>query len=326
MFESTNNTPALYTELNHVGALRSAAARDGKQVLAAAARQFEALFVQMMLKSMRDAGLGDSLLQSDQSELYRDLYDKQLSLHLSDNGGGIGLARMMVQQLRTTLADTGEGAAEEVSNLTMPQRKGDSFEIRTNGVKSGEVVENTAGVEKSRRSATAGKPNFNSPDEFVATLAPYASRAAKRLGVDPKALIAQAALETGWGRAVIKNRDGSSSFNMFNIKASRQWSGEKVAIQTLEYRQGVAAREAANFRAYQTVEESFNDYVDLIANSPRYADALKQGNDAEQYIEALHQAGYATDPAYARKIKQIMRRDSIVALDSFKETPSRTLT
>ena len=156
-------------------------------------------------------------------------------------------------------------------------------------------------------------------------LAPYAEKAAERLGVDAKALLAQAALETGWGKAVICHPDGTSSNNLFNIKADGRWDGERVAKQTLEYRQGVAAKEMAQFRSYSSLEESFNDYADFLTGSPRYADALKQGGDSAAYVEALQEAGYATDPAYAEKIKRIMGSEKIAVMGDATGETSKTL-
>ena len=119
-------------------------------------------------------------------------------------------------------------------------------------------------------------------------------------------LIAQAALETGWGKAVTRHDDGSSSYNLFNIKADRRWDGPSVTKQTLEYRNGIAGREQAQFRAYDSFADSFNDYVDFITRQPRYQQALQHGGDAATFADELQRAGYATDPAYARKIKRIM--------------------
>ena len=137
---------------------------------------------------------------------------------------------------------------------------------------------------------------------------PDASRAAEKLGIKPELLVAQAALETGWGERVIKRTDGSSSFNLFGIKASGNWQGDSVRVATLEYRDGVMQKEKADFRAYGSFRESFDDYVEFVTNNSRYSSAVNHHGSSEKYIEALQQAGYATDPAYASKVLDIMQR------------------
>jgi flagellar protein FlgJ len=133
------------------------------------------------------------------------------------------------------------------------------------------------------------------PAEFASALQPEAEAAAKRLGVQPAVLLAQSALETGWGKHVSADRQGSSN-NFFNIKAGPDWHGPTVTVQTIEYRDGVAVREAATFRAYASPAESFADYVQLIEGSPRYSAARAEAADGERYLRELQRAGYATDP------------------------------
>src|SRR3569623_1362901 len=144
-------------------------------------------------------------------------------------------------------------------------------------------------------------------EECVAAMWPAAQASARELGVDPRVLIAQAALETGWGRAVMQHGDGRSSHNLFGIKAGNNWSGASVNVATLEYRDGLAAKERANFRSYDSYEQSFADYVDFIKSQPRYREALAHGGDARRYLSELQSAGYATDPRYADKIGSILQ-------------------
>ena len=148
---------------------------------------------------------------------------------------------------------------------------------------------------------------------------PYAQEAAKKLNLDPDVLVAQAALETGWGKFVIKDNKGNNSFNLFNIKATDSWQGKKVAVSTLEYHNGVAKKENANFRSYNSYAESFADYVKLISESPRYEKAKSQVNDASAYLDALQEGGYATDPHYADKIKSILKSEAITQARNFRE-------
>ncbi len=327
MLGSELKNATVYTDFQGLSNLRREAGQNSEQALEKTAKQFEALFVQMMLKSMREAGQGEGLFDSEQSNLYRDMYDKQLSLHLTEQGEGIGLAKMMVQQLKSTLPPQTAAESNPVGEgFSVPERGLTQFELKTAPVKP--LVDRGVDSVESESAVTVKPPaplSFNSPEQFVATLAPYAEQAAQRLGVDPRALVAQAALETGWGRAVISHPNGSSSFNMFNIKADGRWEGERVAKPTLEYRQGIAAREMAQFRSYGSLEESFNDYADFLTRSPRYAEALQHAGDAERYVESLQDAGYATDPAYAQKIKRIMSGETLAAVGVLKETEQGTL-
>ena len=157
----------------------------------------------------------------------------------------------------------------------------------------------------------ADKTQFNSPEEFTHHILPYAEKAAKELGVSPLVLVSQAALETGWGKAVTQHKNGSSSFNLFNIKADKRWDGDRVIKSTLEYDNGLAKHEKASFRAYDSYSDSFDDYVDFLRTNSRYDNVLRhQGND-QSYIKDLHKAGYATDPNYADKVLNILKRDSM---------------
>jgi flagellar protein FlgJ len=149
------------------------------------------------------------------------------------------------------------------------------------------------------------------PAGFVSTLRPVAERIAQQLGIDSRILLSQAALETGWGQKVLQRSGGASSFNFFNIKAGSDWHGATVTVPTIEYQNGIAVREVATFRAYRSPEESFSDYASLIADNPRYQQALARGGDATAYIRALAAAGYATDPRYADKVLAIFSSDQL---------------
>ena len=165
-----------------------------------------------------------------------------------------------------------------------------------------------------------GKAAFSSPQEFVATMLPMAEAAAEKIGVDPRYLVAQAALETGWGKSIIRTGDGQSSHNLFGIKSHNSWDGESARVLTTEYKGGKAVREASNFRAYDSYAQSFDDYVSFLQNNGRYEKALNVTENPERFVKELQQAGYATDPNYARKISQIARKmqtyQAIAAADS----------
>ena len=165
-----------------------------------------------------------------------------------------------------------------------------------------------------------GKAAFSSPQEFVATMLPMAQAAAEKIGVDPRYLVAQAALETGWGKSIIRTLDGNSSHNLFGIKSHGSWEGESARVLTTEYKGGKAVKEAASFRAYDSYAQSFEDYVSFLQNNGRYEKALSSTENPERFVKELQQAGYATDPNYARKISQIARKmqtyQTIAAADS----------
>ncbi|VXC31668.1 Peptidoglycan hydrolase FlgJ [Pseudomonas sp. 8Z] len=152
------------------------------------------------------------------------------------------------------------------------------------------------------------KAAFDSPAEFVATMLPMAEAAAEKIGVDPRYLVAQAALETGWGKSIIRTSDGDSSHNLFGIKSQGGWEGDSARVLTTEYKGGKAVKEAANFRSYESYAHSFDDYVSFLQNNGRYEKALNATDNPERFVKELQQAGYATDPQYARKISQIARK------------------
>ncbi|MFM2590638.1 flagellar assembly peptidoglycan hydrolase FlgJ [Vibrio sp. TBV020] len=263
-----------------------------KAALTAAAKQFEAIFTSMLFKSMRDANTSfeSGLMDSQNQQFYRQMMDEQMSSELSSSGS-LGLADMIVAQLTSGSVENQNANARNTDFEAMMEKVDRMRQERAD----------TTTVVKSE----AQQPSrFESPESFVNSMKPYAEKAARALGVDSSLLLAQAALETGWGQKVINNSRGSSN-NLFNIKADRSWSGDKVATQTLEYHQGVPVKEQAAFRSYQNYEDSFNDYVRFLNENPRYTTALRHGGNNEEFIRAIHQAGYATDPSYADKVLRV---------------------
>lgn len=281
----------VYTDFSGLAALRARAREDKEAALDQVSRQFESLFVQMMLKSMREASFGGGLLDSQQSDFYRDMYDKQIAMDMSGKQG-IGLAEVIKRQI-------GGGIASPYRDLNPQDYVGMPISVQPVAV---DAVANAAGA-----AVDAAPVELDgSPESFLGRLWPAAEEAAGKLNLAPEALLAQAALETGWGRHVMQHRDGDSSHNLFGIKADSRWSGDKVHVSTLEYRDGVALKTRANFRAYESFEQSFSDYVDFVQRNPRYREALDKTGDPKAYFSALQQAGYATDPAYAEKIQRIL--------------------
>ena len=287
---STHATESkFYADFQGMASLRGRAKNDPNAVLREVAGQFEALFLEQVLKSMRSASIGEGLFDSQQSEMFEEMYDKQLAKDLSSSGGGIGLADMLVRQLG------GEAGAVHSPDRTLAVRR---------------AIQPPAESAPSLPPVAAREDGWRpeSPEAFIQDLWPRAQGAAAELGVAPEVLVAQAALETGWGRSVSRGADGASSHNLFNIKADHRWDGDRVTISTLEYRDGVAVRERADFRAYGSFEESFDDYVAFLRSNPRYTEALASAHDPQAYVQGLQEAGYATDPNYAKKIGSILAR------------------
>jgi flagellar protein FlgJ len=284
----------VYTDFSGLAALRARAREDEDAALDQVARQFESLFVQMMLKSMRDASFGGGLMDSKQSEFYREMYDKQIAMDIAHKQG-IGLADVLKRQL-------GGGIAAPYRSLSPDGYLGMPITVHPAAMPAPES--GVAAQESAKGPASIRLDG--SPESFLGQLWPMAQEAAARLNLAPEALLAQAALETGWGRHVMQHRGGDSSHNLFGIKADSRWRGNKVHVSTLEYRDGVALKTRANFRAYDSFSESFSDYVDFVQRNPRYQTALGRVEDPAAYFSALQEAGYATDPAYADKILRIL--------------------
>lgn len=303
----------VYTDFKGLAELRLNGQANPEETLRTAGRQFEAMFIQMMLKSMRDASPGDSLMGSGGQDMYQDMFDKQMSLTLSAKGA-LGLGEAMVRQMQQAQAapkNIPDSAAAEMP-LRPSAPAGEALPPPIRAVPAAAPAGPRAAAQHESQSG------FNTPEEFVAALWPAAQASAQELGVDPRVLIAQAALETGWGRSVLQQGDGRSSHNLFNIKAGESWEGGRVNVATLEYRDGVAMKERANFRVYDSFNDSFADYVEFIKSQPRYRDALANAGDPRQFVNELQRAGYATDPRYAEKIDAILRRDLLSGLPAFR--------
>ncbi len=296
----------VYTDLAGLKQLKTEAKSKTPEAIKEVAKQFESVFISMVLKSMRNVKLADGILDNKQSDFYRDMYDQQLSVHLSGEGG-LGLADIIEKQLNP----------DQSTGIVSGQKIGDYSRqvlIRNITNKLEEVTNKPKLItEKPIESVPiqAKHEQIQSADDFVNQLQTYAEQAAHQLGLDPHVLLAQSALETGWGQSVIKTKDGISSHNLFNIKADKSWQGKQTKINTLEFKDGIAKKEVAGFRAYSSFKESFEDYVQFIKTNPRYATALKMTDNPERYLQELQQAGYATDPNYAQKVIKIYHSNQI---------------
>ena len=338
-FEQARNA----LDLNGLNAIRQQSKAVGgdakKAALEEAAQQFEAIFTQMLLKSMRKAQEvleSDSPFNSQSTKFYRDMHDQQMSLEMSSNGS-LGLTDLIVRQLggdndnftpRTVLRNDGnleqikKLAKEDKLNEAQVQTTEDYLKkhlARANSAASDEtkipfMAQNKSASDDESNinggtplGVNFSTPSFAQPKDFVTALIEPAKAVQEKLGVPFQVVIAQAALETGWGQKIIKHDNGTSSNNLFNIKADKRWAGDKIQKETLEFEQGAMVKKSAPFRAYQSLSEGFNDYVDFLSNNDRYQDALQKKGDVEHFLHGLQKAGYATDPQYANKIMATLR-------------------
>jgi len=296
---------SVYTDIQGLANLKLAAQKDSAGALDEVAQQFEALMLQMMLKSMRDASLGEGLMDSDQSLFYRDMYDQQLSIHMANNGG-MGLTEVIKRQLGGATGVEAE-SGKEIANYQRQTATMVPVSIvpASQSVQADSVVSSFPLAQEVNEAKPEPEQKLDSPEAFLRQLWPLAQKAAEKLGQAPDTLLAQAALETGWGQKMIRAADGGNSHNLFGIKADQRWSGDRAVVPTLEFEQGIAVRRKAAFRSYGSFSDSFQDYANFLINNPRYQKAL-QANDAPTYLASLQESGYATDPRYAEKIVAIL--------------------
>jgi len=259
--------------------LRAQAKHSPDQALKAAAQQFESVFLNMMLKSMREATPQDGMFDSEQTRMFTGMLDQQLAQSMASRG--VGLADIMVRQLRGQMTEEGTQKVGPQSSIAAPQ-----FLMGALPSAYGENIQ----------------------QDFVNRMLPFAMQASQTNGVPPQLMLGQAALESGWGKREIRMADGSNSYNLFGIKANADWNGKIAEVMTTEYKNGVPSKQVEKFRAYSSYAEAFKDYADLLGNNPRYAAVLRQGGDVAGMAQALQKAGYATDPKYADKLVSVMDR------------------
>ncbi len=283
-----------YTDLNGLAALKNAP--TSPEAIRAVSQQVEALFLQMMLKSMRDATAEDGETDSNETSMYQDMFDKQVALTLSKHTD-LGIARLFERQLGGKTAETAPGSPAAHSALPRigPQAPGAHADGRSGAHPTADAV----------------TPQHAA--QFVSAVLPTIRRAASSLGVSPLGLLAQAALETGWGKRMARTADGTPSLNMFGIKAGEGWNGARAVADTVEFSGGVASQRRTAFRAYGSIEESVDDFANLLSNSPRYREAVAAGASAQAYIQGIARSGYATDPDYGNKLSQILNGSTLRA-------------
>lgn len=307
--------------------LKQSARTGSNESIKAAARQFEAVFTNMLLKSMRDATPHEGMLDNEQTKTYMSMLDQQMAQHLSA-GRGIGLADVMARQLarqpgaidplRGAVDPMAAASADLAAVLDSRNSDGSPDAVKTPAigtVVAGNSWNPTAGIRQyqaqdtgqwqGNEDATGDTPAHVTA--FINRMSGPAQSAASATGVPAKLILGQAALESGWGRREISHADGSTTHNVFGVKAGANWKGPVAEITTTEYVDGQPQKVRAKFRAYGSYEEAFSDYANLLSKNPRYAPVLS-ANNAEDAARGLQRAGYATDPQYGEKLVRIMRK------------------
>jgi len=285
--DTTNN---LAIDANNLTSLRASAKQNSPEALKATAKQFEALFVNMMLKSMRDATPQDGIGDSEQGKMFTSMLDEQMSQKIANRG--IGLADMLVRQMSGK-----NGVASKTPSVPEPDASG---KTQTNVLDATKASSNSPGKSQA--------PHVKA---FQDAMRAHAEAASQATGIPAKFMLGQAALESGWGKHEIKAADGSASHNLFGIKATSGWSGKTVSAPTTEYIDGVPHTVMQKFRAYDSYGDAFKDYANMLSSNPRYGNLIAKSQDATSFAQGLQKAGYATDPHYAAKLSTIINRSLV---------------
>jgi flagellar protein FlgJ len=280
LISSSSNVPTP-ASLNLAGGLenlRMQAQKDPKSAVREAAKQFETMFTQQLLKSMRDSTMNTEMMDNEGSKMGTEMLDSQWASKIAGQPGGLSdiIARQLERQMGITQGVTAKPASA-----------------------------NPAPIDPLHPDAPISLPQ-KAAASFIQTHTDAAAAAEKTTGIPATFMIAQAAHETGWGRKEIKNADGTTSYNLFGIKAGPNWKGATTETTTTEYIGGRAHKVTQTFRAYASYAESFADYANTMKNSPRYAAVVAAGNDANGFAKGLQKAGYATDPSYATKLAKMI--------------------
>ncbi|HJV74834.1 MAG TPA: flagellar assembly peptidoglycan hydrolase FlgJ [Noviherbaspirillum sp.] len=301
MVNRLNSADNLAIDSKGLDSLRQAARQNSPEALKTAAKQFEALFMNMIMKSMREATPQDSIFDNDQSRMYTSMLDQQMSQQLSNRG--VGLAEVLVRQLSNTLSPqslpTDDGSSPGVPDAASLDAR------RFNPWQSATLPQNNLSVAGTRTDSS--QPAHI--QAFQDRLGAHAEEASRTTGIPAKFMLGQAALESGWGKREIRGVDGATSHNLFGIKATGGWKGKVVEAVTTEYVNGVPQKRIEKFRAYDSYADSFRDYANLLRNNPRYESVLANATDLNSFAQGLQRAGYATDPQYAAKLTRIITQN-----------------
>jgi len=307
-------------------ALRAQAAASPQQSLKGVAKQFDAVFLQMMLKSMREATPQDSPLDSRDGAQFTSMLDEQLAQQMSSKG--VGVADALIKQLSRSVPGAGaNGAAGTTGASGAMGALGAAGSGGGIGAEGNAAMMNALARAYSNAAANGslskgagysaassltpplhGKGNSSKVDAFVDKMAAPAQAAAAATGIPARFIIGQAALESGWGKGEIRNANGSPSHNVFGIKATQDWTGKTVSTVTTEYVNGRPRKVVEKFRAYDSYQDAMTDYANMLRNNPRYASVVNNAHDAASFAHGMQRAGYATDPHYAKKLISIMQQ------------------
>ncbi len=294
------NQPDLSSKLvldsNGLNNLRVAAKENSPEAIRETAKQFEAMFLNMMLKSMRDATPQESMFESDQTRTYTAMLDQQLSQSLASKG--MGLADALIRQLTKSASTI--SPESQMPGFSAPEKPDEVSAIPQ------------ALIQKMAQSLNAASPRHQAghTGNFQQSMMGYAQEASLESGIPAQFMVGQAALESGWGKHEIKHADGSPSYNLFGIKATGNWHGKVAETMTTEYINGEKIQRVEKFRAYDSYAESFKDFAGLISKNPRYQGVMDNLQQLPAYAQALQKAGYATDPNYADKLIKVVQRTS----------------
>lgn len=301
----TTPPSAIAADVRSLDGLRAQAARDPKAAVREAAKAFETLFMQEVMKSMRSATLRSGLLDSDGEKLGTELFDQQMATRLAGMPGGLAdvLARQLERQLGLAMSTPGSAGAPVQGPSGSPA---DAALRRLRPTLPAAPAPATAPAAAAGADAGATRPARNASEAFVQQHTEAARRVARSTGLPAEFMIGQAALESGWGRREIRHADGRTAHNLFGIKAGAGWRGPVAEVMTTEYVDGQPRKVMARFRAYASYEESFADYARLIGGNPRYAGVIANGGTVAGFAQNLQKAGYATDPAYADKLARVI--------------------
>jgi len=313
---SVSNTPSdslsqsLAIDPQAVSGISAKINRDPKEAVHEVSQQFEAMFLENLLKTMRETHFSDDD-QSSEMQTWRGMLDQQLVQSMS-SGAGVGLSKVLEQQIgRIAHLDEGGTDGDAISGGTpmigsVPVLQARALRAYQTALAQARAQNQAASAADAQSMVDDGAVTAGGARGFVHALLPQASSAAQQLGVAPEVLVAHAALESGWGKRAIRNADGSDSHNLFGIKAGSDWHGATTSIVTTEYVNGVAQKRVDAFRSYDSYQDAFADYANMLGTSSRYRNVLNQGRNIQGFALGLQNGGYATDPRYAHKLVDVM--------------------
>ncbi|MBG6219361.1 flagellar protein FlgJ [Janthinobacterium sp. CAN_S1] len=305
MISQTDLSNTAAYDVKGMDGLRQSAKAKDPAALKEAATQFEAMFINMMMKSMRDASPQDGIMDSQQSKMYTSMLDQQTSQNLAKRG--TGLADVLIRQL----SSSNQALAADGAEAPSPRSSSIAQALAAFRQQQGALTDGAASATGKTLSDKANATQAPHVRAFQEKLGVHAEEASRATGIPAKFMLGQAALETGWGKREIISRDGSSSHNLFGIKASSDWKGKVAEAVTTEYVNGKAQRKVEKFRAYDSYADSFKDYAQLITGNKRYEKVLASAGDASKFAQGLQKAGYATDPNYAAKLTKIINHSLV---------------